>query len=172
MRPRFAQGFTLAELLLSLGLLVTISSLALPNLSRYVQSNRQENLRHSLLSHLNAARTEAIALMQRIELCGSSNGEQCDHAWELGWLIRDPVANTALRFSRQQSSGRLRWAGAGQNSQTVVFQANGSTVASNGRFIFCAADGHVAWQLVINRQGRVRHSNGLETGQSDSELCR
>lgn len=172
MRPRFARGFTLPELLITLCLLVIISSLALPNLSRYLQSNRQENLRHSLLSHLNAARGEAIALMQRVELCGSSNGQQCDRAWEQGWLIRDPLTNSALRFSRQQPSGRLRWAGAGQSSQTVIYQANGTTAANNGRFIFCSVDGHVAWQLVINRQGRVRHSNGLENGQSDSELCR
>ena len=74
MRPHVARGFTLAELLITLCLLVLISSLALPNLSRHVQSNRQENLRHSLLSHLNAARSEAIALMQRVELCGSRTG--------------------------------------------------------------------------------------------------
>ncbi len=172
MRPIITRGFTLPELLVTLCLLVVASSVALPNLSRYLQSNRQENLRHSLLSHINATRSEAVALMQRVELCGSSNGKQCDHAWEQGWLIRDPAANIALRFSRQHQGERLRWAGAGQNSQTVIYQANGTTVASNGRFILCTADGHVVWQLVINRQGRVRQSNGLENGQSHRELCR
>lgn len=165
-------GFTLTELLITVCVAVIVSTLALPNLSNYLANNRQENLRHSLLSHLKAARSEAVTLMQRVELCGSSNGLRCDQAWSDGWLIRDPVAGTALRFSRQSGRDLLRWVGAGAASQTVIYQANGTTVASNGRFILCTAEGQVIWQLVINRQGRVRHLQGLENAQSDAELCR
>ncbi|MGY4534690.1 type IV fimbrial biogenesis protein FimT [Pseudomonas sp. TE3786] len=170
MRPH--HGFTLPELLITLALLLMACGIALPNLNQYLHHKRQEDLRHSLQSHLKAARGEAIALMQRVELCGSSNGLQCDQAWAKGWLIRDPSSQRKLRYSRQQGQQQLRWAGAGATSQSVIYQANGSTVASNGRFLLCDAEGQVAWQLVINRQGRVRHVQGLESGQSDAELCR
>jgi type IV fimbrial biogenesis protein FimT len=169
---RSSSAFTLTELLVTLCLLGVAASVALPNLNHYLHNQRQEDLRHSLQSHLKAARGEAIALMQRVELCGSSSGQQCDQAWAQGWLLRVPVSQRILRYSRQHGLERLRWAGAGAASQSVIYQAYGSTASSNGRFILCDAGGQVAWQLVINRQGRVRHQQGLENGQSAAELCR
>lgn len=167
-----SRGFSLAELLVSLCLLAVLASLATPSLIQLVQRNRQDNLRHSLTSHLRATRSEAIALARRIELCGSSTGQTCDSAWEKGWLIRDPASNTRLRYSPLSSGENLTWVGASLASQSITYQANGTTVSNNGRFILCNADRRVAWQLVINRQGRVRHNEGLESGQSDSVLCR
>ena len=175
MQPIHARGFSLNELLITLCLLAIVSTLALPNFARYVQNNRQENLRHSLQSHLKTTRSEAISLMRRVELCGSSNGTLCDHAWHEGWLIRDAVLGTTLAYTRQpglaQARGRLRWAGTGASSQSILYQANGTTATSNGSFIQCSAENRVVWQLVINRQGRVRYAAGLESGQSHSGLC-
>ncbi|MEN0107296.1 MAG: GspH/FimT family pseudopilin [Pseudomonas sp.] len=172
MRTPIAHGFTLPELLITLCLLAILLSVALPNLHQYLHSNRQENLRHSLLSHLKATRNDAITRMQRLEFCGSSNGQDCDQAWSNGWLIREPSSNTVLRYTQQPGHERLRWAGAGQANPSIVYLANGTTAASNGRFVLCNAEQRVAWQLVINRQGRVRQVIGLENGQNDSELCR
>ncbi len=176
MQPFHARGFSLTELLIILCLVAIVSSLALPNLNQYVQNNRHDNLRHSLQSHLKTTRSEAISLMRRVELCGSSTGQQCDHAWNQGWLIRDVATGATLAYTRQAEpaigTGRLRWAGTGASSQTILYQANGTTAASNGRFILCAGDDTVVWQLVINRQGRVRHNSGLEAGQNDGALCR
>lgn len=171
MRRAFPYGFTLPELLITLCLLAVVASFALPNLSNYLHSNRQENLRHSLLSHLKATRSDAITSARRAELCGSSNGVHCDHRWSDGWLIRAPTTNTLLRYSPHQSPDTLRWVGAGQTNHTVVYLANGTTASSNGRFILCSAEGLVVWQLVINRQGRVRQTVGLENSQSHNVLC-
>lgn len=164
-------GLTLPELLITLCLLAILAALAAPNLDDYLHSNRQQNMRHSLLSHLKATRTEAFTRMRRVELCGSSNGQHCDHRWSHGWLMRDPATPALLGYSRQQGRDTLRWIGAGQANQSIVYLANGATASSNGRFVLCSVEGRVAWQLVINRQGRVRQSIGLETGQSDSQLC-
>ncbi len=172
MQPRLSHGLTLPELLITLCLLAIVVSIGMPSLNQHLHRNRQENLRHSLLSHLKATRSDAVSGNQRVELCGSSDGVQCDHRWNDGWLMRDPLTQTALRFSAQTGRDRLRWTGAGQANQTIVFQANGNMASSNGRFILCTAEGRVLWQLVINRQGRVRQTVGLETGQSDGELCR
>lgn len=176
MQPVYARGFTLSELLITLCLLAIASALVAPNLVQYAQNNRHENLRHSLQSHLKTSRGEAINLMRRVELCGSSTGERCDHAWNEGWLIRDALLGTTLAYTRQPdlgaANGRLRWAGTGATSQSIFYQANGTTAASNGRFIMCSGENSVVWQLVINRQGRVRYSNGLEAGQSHTGLCR
>ncbi|GLK87589.1 GspH/FimT family pseudopilin [Pseudomonas turukhanskensis] len=171
MAPRLSHGLTLPELLITLCLLAIIVSIAMPSLDRHVHSNRQETQRHSLLSHLKTARSEAITGNHRVELCGSSNGQQCDHRWSEGWLMRNPITQTVLRFSPQPGRDQLRWTGAGQANQTIVFQANGTMISSNGRFVLCSAERRVAWQLVINRQGRIRQSTGLESGQSDSDLC-
>ena len=167
-----SRGFSLAELLITLCLLAVLASLAAPNLNQFVQRNRQDNLRHSLTSHLRATRSNAIARARRIELCDSSSGQGCDSAWEKGWLIRDPATSTPLRYSPLSPDENLSWAGASLASQSITYQANGTTVSNNGRFILCNADRRVAWQLVINRQGRVRHIDGLESGQSDRVLCR
>ena len=171
--PRMrSRGFSLAELLVTLCLLAVLASLAAPSLNQLVQRNRQDTLRQSLTSHLRATRSDAIARARRIELCGSSSGQDCDSAWEKGWLIRDPATNTRLRYSALNSPENLTWVGASLASQSITYQANGTTVSNNGRFILCSADKRVVWQLVINRQGRVRHSDGLESGQSDGVLCR
>jgi type IV fimbrial biogenesis protein FimT len=171
MPPRHSHGLTLPELLITLCLLAIIASIAMPSLNQHVHSNRQENLRHSLLSHLKATRSDAISGNQRVELCGSSNGQRCDHQWSEGWLMRDPITQTVLRFSAQPGRDHLRWPGAGQANQTIVFQANGTMASSNGRFVLCSAERRVVWQLVINRQGRIRQNIGLETGQSHGDLC-
>lgn len=167
-----SRGFSLAELLVTLLVVALLASLAAPSLNLYVQRNRQHNLRHSLTSHLRTARSEAIARVQRIELCGSSTGQHCDGTWGKGWLIRDPATQTRLRYTLLSSPENLTWAGASVASQSITYQANGATVGNNGRFVLCSADQRVAWQLVINRQGRVRHNDGLENGQSDRVLCR
>lgn len=167
-----SRGFSLSELLVTLCLLAVLASLAAPSLQAYVQRNQQDNLRHSLHSHLRAARSEAIARTRRIELCGSSTGQYCDGTWESGWLVRDPAANATLRYTPLGTSENLTWAGASLASQSITYQANGTTASNNGRFILCTPDRRVAWQLIVNRQGRVRHTDGLESGQSDTVLCR
>ena len=165
-------GFSLVELLVTLCVLAIISSFALPNLGKYLERNRQENLLHSLSNHLSAARREAISQKRRVELCGSSTGSGCDQAWAKGWLIRDSADKTTLRFNRLEGRDTLKWLGAGTTSQGITYQANGTTLANNGRFVLCSNDGHVLWQLVINRQGRVRHVAGLEAGQRAEQLCK
>ncbi len=59
--------------------------------------------------------------------------------------------NPLQRFQQSQKSS-LQWAGF---DKTIRFHPNGTSPTSNGRFYLCYRGG-VAWQLILNRQGRVR----------------
>jgi type IV fimbrial biogenesis protein FimT len=163
------RAFTLVELLVTLAVLVVLLGLALPAFSKMIQQNRSEAIRNQLVSTLHAARAFAVERRQNIEVCGSSQGEECDQAWHLGWLMRgvdgEPIV---LLFNRLDGAPKLKWAGL---SKQIQFQANGLSSTSNGTFTLCNTQREVLWQLKLNRQGRVRSVTGTNIPDGSEAHC-
>jgi type IV fimbrial biogenesis protein FimT len=163
-------GFTLIELLITLCVLSVAASIGVPSFIHLIESNQQQTLRNTLLVQLQTARGQAVFRGRNIELCGSGQPNDCDNAWASGLMIRDADTGEVLLFQPLKTTGSLRWKGS-INHQSVVYNSNGTTPASNGRFIYCSKDSIALWQIVINRQGRFRQAEGLESGQNHSALC-
>ena len=141
MTPRTSLAFSIHELLVTIALISIAASATLPALSSLKQKSQQEALRNALYTSLQNARAQAILHRRSVELCATSRNGACSNEWQNGW-----------------KSHFLHWSGF---SKTSRFYSNGTSTISNGRFFQCH-NNSIAWQLVINRQGRVRVTTALE----------
>ncbi len=146
-------GISLVELLVAITLLAILLSISLPNFQKFVQDNKDKALRNLLVSQINQTRTNAIIHNRPHQLCGSSDGMNCNGDWGGYWLQIRTNAEDQLLSQHKAPSENLCWAGFG--GQHIRFQPNGTSPASNGRFTICRANGE-HWQLTLNRQGRIR----------------
>jgi type IV fimbrial biogenesis protein FimT len=151
------RAFTLIELLVTLTLLAVLLDIALPAFGSWQQRNRDEALRQLLIAHLHQARQQAVVTNRTHQLCGSSNGIVCNGDWNRNWLIIAADSNVPFLHQQITPGGTLCWRGFGTR---IAFRPNGTTT-SNGRFALCRG-GKASWQLVLNRQGRVRLADSDE----------
>lgn len=167
MRTRH-QGITLVELLIIVAILAIAAQIALPAWQQFINNNRSQSAMHAIERTLHQARAMAVTRKVSIELCGSSNGLQCNDQWSQGWILQ-PRAQGSSQLAPEQvvslDTGdlELQWAGF---QRQIIFHANGFSTASNGRFFMCR-DGAIDWQLVLNRQGRLRRSSTQENREQD-----
>lgn len=160
-------GMSLAELLVVISLLAIAASTALPAFTHFAQQNRLEALVDQLQGQLMHARATSVANNRNVIVCGSQDGQNCIRDWTSGWLVASPGNGEIL--SRHQLNGeRIRWAGA---SQHIRFHSNGTTSMGNGRFYICDGPEEVRWQLILNRQGRIKRVQGLEKNQQVTKPC-
>jgi type IV fimbrial biogenesis protein FimT len=165
------RGFTLVELLVVIALIATFASLAVPAFSGFIQRNESETVQQQLLAKLSFTRAQAVVDRQSVRLCGSDDGKTCNGQWSRGLLTLHENAQEPLTYHAIDSAQPLHWKGARSNAE-LLFQANGTTHMSNGRFVFCGTNPpRVAWQIVVNLQGRHRVVSGLERGQADVNEC-
>ncbi|WP_082805303.1 GspH/FimT family pseudopilin [Pseudomonas sp. BMS12] len=153
MRKSNQCAFSLSELLLTLAIIAIGTSIAIPALGTVVDKSHQNSLRDTLHASLQQARAHAILHRRKVEVCASRDGLNCHTDWSSGWMTRQSGdnQNPLQRFQQSQKSS-LQWAGF---DKTIRFHPNGTSPTSNGRFYLCYRGG-VAWQLILNRQGRVR----------------
>lgn len=153
------KAFSLAELLTTACIIGALLSIVPSALGVLVRKNQELAIRDALLAHLAQTRTLSITTHRPHMLCGSSNGTTCDGEWAGHWLIVTPHDNRVHQRYQTHQATSLCWRGLGQH---VHYAANGTAPASNGRFALCR-DRESVWQLVINRQGRVRLASAMES---------
>lgn len=162
-------GFTLTELLITIALLAIMAQIALPAWQEFISKNRSQALMHSVESAIHHARSMAVTHRIKTELCGSLDQNHCHSDWSKGWLIREAAAdaasqNTPLHIhSLDEPELKLQWAGF---QQRIIFHNSGLSSASNGRFFVCRKQ-QIDWQLVLNRQGRLRRATEQENRNED-----
>ena len=157
------QGFTLNELMITLALLAIAANIAVPAFDGLITRNRQQALMEQVEKTLNDARADAVLKRRTVEICGSSNGESCSANWGDGWLVR--TSDKVLQLNQLPTHDNLRWSGF---QQSIRFRDNGSSPTGNGRFYECHKQ-KVAWQLILNRQGRLRQGTPAENNSAN--LC-
>lgn len=162
-------AFSLIELLITLILITLLVSIALPSLAGLAERSRITSLRDQLHAQVQHARASSVLHNRDVEVCGSSDGQQCDDQWQRGWILY--FVDTQQIISQQQLTTRdhIMWAGA---TNRIRFHDNGTSPLGNGRLYICDQQQVVALQIVINRQGRLRQATGLEAGQNQAIRCR
>ena len=159
MTPRTSLAFSIHELLVTIALISIAASATLPALSSLKQKSQQEALRNALYTSLQNARAQAILHRRSVELCATSRNGACSNEWQNGWKSHFLAPSQPTIDVHKASLGTpLHWSGF---SKTIRFYSNGTSTISNGRFFQCH-NNSIAWQLVINRQGRVRVTTASE----------
>jgi len=168
MKRQVNSAFSLLELLVVLALLGISLSLAIPAYSALKQRSEHVTLRDQLHASINHARLQAVLRQTSAALCGSPDGLTCHNDWNQGWRIY--LLNSPEQSLHTQQidtpSAAIRLAGF---DKRLRFHSNGTSPTSNGRFFQCQGE-EIVWQLIINRQGRVRQASPTEN-QAEAHRC-
>jgi len=153
-------GTTLTEFIIVTSLIsiaISIATLPLINLFKTSQSKAFLSETRSAIEY---ARTIAILNREIIEICGIGDQSTCNSDWSNGWIIKELKTQKPLQIRKLDGSTTIRRSGF---TQSIRFYPNGTTPISNGRVYQCN-NRKITWQLVINRQGR------LKTGSESDNL--
>lgn len=147
-----ARGFTLIELMVTLGVLAVLVSIAAPSFNTMIQNNRMTTRANDLVTALNLARSEAIRRGANITVCASSDATTCTGTWGQGWVILEG-ANVLRVFPALAGTITLAET---STAASVVYQARGMVSAAR-TFNVCdsARSGETGRQIDVSAAGRV-----------------
>ncbi len=88
MLNRKQRGFTLIELITTLGVATVLISMAVPGVTVFLLNSRQSSSINEFVSTMHLARSAAITKNERVTVCASSNGVTCENVgWDRGWIL-------------------------------------------------------------------------------------
>lgn len=96
-KPSASRGFTLIELMVTVGVMVILAAIAAPSMSELIDNRRAAGQAEELVASLQLARAEAIRRNARVTVCAGT-GVVCSGSTTWGnWTIfgRDKTAATA-----------------------------------------------------------------------------
>lgn len=83
---RRRRGFTLIEMLATIGVMAILATLAAPSFLEIAERNRLVTYANDLISSINITRSEAIRRALPVTLCPSADGLTCGGTWNDGWI--------------------------------------------------------------------------------------
>ncbi len=86
MSARLSKGFTLIELMVTVGVVAILAAIAYPSFQGTLRSNRVVSATNEVAGLMSLARSEAIRNKRGGGVCGSTNGSSCDGSWNRGML--------------------------------------------------------------------------------------
>ena len=115
------RGFTLAELMIALGVSAILVAIAVPTMRSFIENSRIRASSESLQNGLSLARNEAVRRNERIEFVAQAGG----------WVVRVPGSVAPL----QEASGREGRSGltltfAPANADRITFDSFGRRIAN------------------------------------------
>ena len=157
------RGFTAAEFLTALALIMVVSAFAVPGFSRLFAEGRLTASSNRLVHAVHLARSEAITRGMDVALCPTRSGGNCrpDYDWSDGWLVfvnrdgREPprLDRGDMVLTREPPQARTVVTG---NRKYFVFRPHGLR-STNGTLLVCARHTQVQPRaVVISYTGRPR----------------
>ena len=161
---RAVQGFTLAELLVTLAIAGILAIIGAPAMGGLLARTRDASTEAMVADTLRHARSAAVMRDARVLVCPSRDGHRCSAGddWQHGWIIAQdsnhdgqPDGGAALITAQAAIPAGTRVTtslGRGQ----VAFQPSGSAGGSNVRFTICRANAREGREVIVANSGRVR----------------
>lgn len=143
---RRSAGFTLLELMLTIGIASILLTIGIPSFKYVTTANRASSEINALLGDMQFARGEAIREGQAVSICASSDGATClgTTAWNSGWIVFSgasppaPAPGSILKIQRTFSNTDTLTA---DNATTqVTFSREGFTSSLPGAVTFTLND--------------------------------
>jgi len=156
-------GYSLYELLITLGLVSVLMLLGLPTFGSLTADKRLRVEVDALFRAVYLARSESIARRRVVSLCPSLDGQYCSggYDWSSGWILfvnkgrQNPLLRDddelLLRYHRVGKTARISANRRGFSLRATELRA------TNGTIVFCDHAGRTENRaLVISYTGRPR----------------
>lgn len=158
----FAAGFTLIELVTVLVIAAILAGLAVPAMSRFVESHRVTTTTNNLIADLTYTRSEATKRGLSVGMCKSDDGSSCTSSgtWSSGWIVfADEDGNgawtasdTVLKVQHGLPAGMTITT----PSDLIVYNRQGLVPAGGaGNYTTCNSNIGRARTILVNATGRV-----------------
>ncbi|MBT8080589.1 MAG: GspH/FimT family pseudopilin [Gammaproteobacteria bacterium] len=171
-RVAVSGGYSLYELVMTLGLIGLVLTLGIPSFGSIVANHRLRTEVDHFFHAIHLARMTSIYRRKVVTLCPSRDGEFCDETtdWSAGWImfqndsrhrahIRD-ASEPILRRHRPFARHRLT-----ANRRTFSLRST-ELRATNGTVLFCDDSGKAKPRaLVISYTGRPRVAYADRSGR-------
>jgi type IV fimbrial biogenesis protein FimT len=162
-RNRSQDGLTLPELLISVAVISTLSTIGISSLNRFIQENRMAAEVNQFVTALHLARSEAVKHGSRVLLCPSSDGHNCGHSheWINGWILfasddREHDTDELLLQTGSPILSGIRMSSSNHRKR-IVYQPDGSSPGTNTSFTFCDSRKRVKPRVIcLSNTGRPR----------------
>jgi type IV fimbrial biogenesis protein FimT len=169
---RFARGFTMIEMLMTLAIAAILMTLAIPSFRNFLLNSRMVAQTNEFVLALASAKSEAVKRGVRVSVCSRASNTACaaSTTWDGGWLVfvdnnGDGTVNGAdvvLQVRAPLEGGNTLRAGA---YQFVTFQSTGFLPAgtASDTLRLCDSRGMNAndpRSITITMQGRVTTARG------------
>lgn len=162
-KRRHVDGYSLYELVMTLGLVGVILTLGLPSFGNIVANQRLRVEVDALFHAVHLARKESVVRRRVVSICPTRDGQDCEASmdWSAGWMtfvnidrdwpaVRDPD-EPVLRWFRVDPANRIL-----ANRRSFSLRST-DLRATNGTLIFCDRSGRAKTRaLVISYTGRPR----------------
>jgi len=163
---RHSFGFTLIELMFTVGILAVLMSISAPALGRLIDGSRSRGAQVSLVASLNLARGVAVSAQRHVIVCPSKDHLHCDENmwWHNGWIVFEDTNQN----SRRDDDEPLREVVATQpgiaiatsiGRKFVRYRPDGSASGTDLTYTICDRRGEAdAAAIVVNNTGRIREA--------------
>ncbi|WP_041675194.1 GspH/FimT family pseudopilin [Ramlibacter tataouinensis] len=163
-------GFTLIELMVTIGIAAILAGVAAPSLREVIANNRLKSHSSALQTSLMLARSEAINRKARVVVCKSADQAACASAgnWQQGWIVfidaNDSASVDAGETVIQKVgtlSGSFILQAGGNVTDYVSYTSTGaaklkaSDSFQTGSFNLCQTAGGNARQIELFATGRL-----------------
>lgn len=166
------RGFSLYELLVTLGIAAIVMTLGLPSFGRIAADQRIRAQIDPVFHAIHLARKVSVTRRQVVTLCPSIDQAQCDDSsdWSSGWIMfvnadRDMPAwrdDGETLLAVHQGDDRIRIEA---NRRSFTLRAT-ELRATNGTLLFCDRAGRTRSRaLVVSYTGRPRVSDRDTSGR-------
>ncbi|MCU7935890.1 MAG: GspH/FimT family pseudopilin [Candidatus Thiodiazotropha sp. (ex Dulcina madagascariensis)] len=167
-------GFTLADLIIALAIVMILLSLGVPSFRTLSAKNQQTSEINNFVHHIYLARSLAISSERHQMLCPSSDGETCldNSDWSQGFMIFEDTNKNKTRdederlqaYHRPTTSTKID-IHSSVGRKRVVFHGDGRPSGYNLTLTFC--DPHdlaPPKAVIVNNVGRTRVSETRSDG--------
>ena len=167
------RGFTLIELMVTIGIAAVLAAVAAPSFQGLVANSRLKSHNNAIQTSLTMARSEAIKRKARVVVCKSADQASCSTSgdWQQGWIVfvdtNDSAtvdAGEAILEKVAPLSGAFVLKGDGNLTEYISYTSSGaakvkaSDTFQTGTLTLCQTAGGNARLIELFATGRLSFS--------------
>jgi len=180
------RGFTIVELMVTLGIMAIVFAMAIPSFEGMVKRNMVQKVRDDLYSDLVLARSEAMARNRQVTVCASANASAaapvCSTGatdWNTGWIVFSDTDGDRVQdknvtnipddelirvyTNANQGDMQLKFSSALAQQNLTFDRLGRMSNGANGTFWFCQTQIDYTAAIVVNGVGRAYNADGDAT---------